>query len=331
MAGTVSLLINGIGELVTNDPTLGDGAARAAPRRRAASSRTAGSPGSGRPRDAPAADRRLDAGGRRRAARLRRQPRPPGLRRRPGRRVRRPDGRRSRTPAAASAPRSRATRAATDDELRATVARLRRRGAAAGHHHHRDQERVRAHRRRRGPLAADRRASSPTRPRSSARTWCRPSTPTDPTTTSTWSAGRCWPPPRRTPAGSTCSASGAPSTPTRPARCSPPGSAAGLAPRVHANQLGPGPGVQLGGGAGRGQRRPLHPPDRRRRGRAGRLGARWPPCCPARSSPPGRRTRTPAGCSTPGSPWRWPPTATPARRTPRRCRSASRSPCARCG
>ena len=48
-------------------------------------------------------------------------------------------------------------------------------------------------------VAADRPASSPTRPPSSARTSCPPSTPTAPTTTSTWSAGRCWTPPRRTP------------------------------------------------------------------------------------------------------------------------------------
>ena len=45
--------------------------------------------------DAPAADRRLDAGGRGRAARLRGQPRPPGLRRGPRRGVRRADGRRA--------------------------------------------------------------------------------------------------------------------------------------------------------------------------------------------------------------------------------------------
>src|SRR2546430_9184047 len=45
-------------------------------------------------------------------------------------------------------------------------------------------------------------------------------------------------------------------------------------------------------------------------------------CFPARSSPPGRRTRMRAHCSTPGSPSPWRPTATRARRTPRRCRSA---------
>ena len=48
------------------------------------------------------------------------------------------------------------------------------------------------------------------------------------------------------------------------------------------------------GGTRRGQRGPLHPPDRRRHRRAGRIGRRWPPCCRGPSSPPGRRTRTPA-------------------------------------
>ena len=50
---------------------------------------------------------------------------------------------------------------------------------------------------------------------------------------------------RRTPAGSTPSASGAPSTPTSAAPCSRPVGPPGSALRLHANQLGPGPGVQL--------------------------------------------------------------------------------------
>ena len=56
---------------------------------------------------------------------------------------------------------------------------------------------------------------------------------------------RCSTPARRTPAGSTSSASAARSTATRRARSSRPASARGLTPRVHANQLGHGPGVQL--------------------------------------------------------------------------------------
>ena len=50
-----------------------------------------------------------------------------------------------------------------------------------------------------------------------------PSTPTTRPATSTWSPVRCWTPLRRTPGGSTCSARPAPSTRTRPARSSPPG------------------------------------------------------------------------------------------------------------
>ena len=66
--------------------------------------------------------------------------------------------------------------------------------------------------------------------------------------TSTWSPARCSRRPPRTPAGSTCSASRPPrtrSTATRPGRCSRPAGRAGLGLRVHGNQLGPGPGVQL--------------------------------------------------------------------------------------
>ena len=81
---------------------------------------------------------------------------------------------------------------------------------------------------------------------------------------------RCSTPARRGAAGSTPSARSAPSTPTRPAPSCAAGRARGLGLRVHANQLGPGPGRPRGGRARRGVRRPLHPPDRRRRRR------RWP-------------------------------------------------------
>ena len=157
-----SLLIDNIGELVTNDPA----------RRRArwASAATRRVRGRGRPG-------RLGRAGRARAGR-----RPAGRRRRARRccpaswtatptwsspATGPPSSPRgwpaSRTPAAASGPRWPPPGPPTDDDAaRATSRRLRRRGAAAGHHHDRDQERVRADRRRRGPLAADRRASSPT-------------------------------------------------------------------------------------------------------------------------------------------------------------------------
>ena len=149
--------------------------------------------------------------------------------------------------------------------------------------------------------------------------------------TSTWSPARCWRRRRRTPAGSTCSASAVPSTATRPARILEAGAAAGLLPRLHANQLGPGPGVQLACELGPDRGRPLHLPERRRRRRAGRSRHRSRPCCPGWSSPPGSPTRTPAGCSTPASGSRSPPTATRAPASPARCRSASRSRSARWG
>jgi len=57
----------------------------------------------------------------------------------------------------------------------------------------------------------------------------------------------------------------------------------------------------------------------------------WRPCCPAPSSAPGSRTRTRAACCPPGRWSPWPPTAIPDPRTPRACRSASRSRSAICG
>ena len=81
--------------------------------------------------------------------------------------------------------------------------------------------------------------SSPARRRSSAPTSCPPSATTA-RRTSTWSPARCSTPARRTPAGSTCSASAAPSTSTRRARSSPPVPRPGCA-RLHANQLGTRP------------------------------------------------------------------------------------------
>ena len=92
----------------------------------------------------------------------------------------------------------------------------------------------------------------------------------------------------------------------------------------------PRPGHPAGGRARRRLGRPLHVPHRRRRGRPRVVAAPSPPCCLARSSAPGSPTRTPAACSTRARRSRWRPTATPARPTPRRCRSASRSRSATC-
>ena len=78
------------------------------------------------------------------------------------------------------------------------------------------------------------------------------------------------------------------------------GAAKGLRGRLHANQLGPGPGVRLAAELGPRRGRPLHLPRRRRRRRAPRLGhdrhaaARRrvldPPALPRRP-PPARRRR----------------------------------------
>ena len=171
------------------------------------------------------------------------------------------------------------------------------------------------------------------RRRSSAPTWCRRA-PTARRLRRARHRRRCSPPARRTPAGSTSSASRrrrTPSTATRPAPCSTAGRAAGLGLRVHANQLSAGPGVQLAVELGAASvDHCTHLTDADVDALAGG-GRRSRPCCRASSSPPARPTPTPGGCSTPGRRSRSPPTATPAAASPRRCRSASRSPSARCG
>ena len=128
--------------------------------------------------------------------------------------------------------------------------------------------------------------------------------------TSTSSPARCSRPRRRTRAGSTCSASRARSTSTRRARCSPPARRTASSGRLHANQLGPGPGVRLAAELG------LAAVDHctyladadvdalRDSGTDRDAAAR------ASSSPPGSPTPTRAGCSTPASGSRWPATAT---------------------
>ena len=122
---------------------------------------------------------------------------------------------------------------------------LPRRGPPPGHHHLRDQVRLRPDRRGRGPRPAHRRRATPTRSPTSAPTSSPPTTPTTRPATSPWSPARCSTPAPRTPAGSTSSARRAPSTATRPARSSPRARRKGLHPRIHANQLSYGPGVQL--------------------------------------------------------------------------------------
>ena len=261
--------------------------ARAAARRRARRRRTAGSPGSGRPRSAPAADDGVDVGGRAVDPRLRRLPRPPGLRRRPRRRSSRPGW--PATPYAAGGIRTTvaATRAATDDAAApptspALVARDARarapppsRSRAATGSPSRDEARglriaARVHRRDHVPRRARRAARSTPTDRDGVR---RPGHRPDAAT-----------PARRTPAGSTCSASRsahafdadqarailAAGRRRRARRC-------GCTPTSSA----PGPASGSPCELGAGQRRPLHLPDRRRRRRAGAAaGTTSRPCCP---------------------------------------------------
>ena len=140
-----------------------------------------------------------------------------------------------------------------------------------------------------------------------------PSTPTTATATSSWSPARCSTPARRTPAGSTCSATAAPSTRTRPARSCAPAMARGLLPRLHGNQLGHGPGVQLAVELGAASVDHCTHLDRRRRRRAGRVGdGRHAAARRGVLDPAAYPTR--GGCSTPASRSRSPRTATRARR-----------------
>ena len=149
------------------------------------------------------------------------------------------------TTAAGSGSRPRRPGTASTDELHRLVQRRLRRGPPGRHHDHRDQVGLRPERRRRGPVARDRRdlhrrVDLPRRPPR-----CRPSSRVGPTTTSTSSAARCSTARSATPDGSTRSARPAPSTPTSAGPCSTPAGPQGLGLRLHGNQLGHGPGVQL--------------------------------------------------------------------------------------
>ena len=144
-------------------------------------------------------------------------------------------------------------------------------------------------------------AKSPTRQRSSERT----SAPTalTPRTTSTWSPGRCSRPARRTPGGSTSSASPRArtrSTATRHAPCwprdVPPDSACGSTVTSSATaQASPSP---PNSGRRASTTAPTCPPPTSTRWPAARRSRR---SCLESSSPPGRPTRTRAHWSTPAS------------------------------
>ena len=203
----------------------------------------------------------------------------------------------------------------------------------AGHDDRRDQERLRAHRRTTRParlrLAArvHRRDHVPRRPRRAARVRRRPG--------GVRRAGhrrRCSTPARRTPAGSTCSASGGAFDADQARAVLTAGRGRRAAGRACTpTSSAPGPGVRLAVELGAASVDHCTYLDRRRRRRAGRRRHRRDAAAGRRVLHPRRRTPTPAACSTPASPSRWPPTATPAPATPARCRSASRSPSARWG
>ena len=187
-----------------------------------------------------------------------------------------------------------ATRAATDEQLTAHVARLVAGDAPPGHHHRRDQERLRPHRRTTRRAAWRWPGSSPTRPPSSARTSC-PEYADDPAgyvdlvtgpmleaaaPHARWIDAFCEtrrlrrrPGPRGPRGRRGRRAAGGGCTPTSSARArasgSPPSS--GLAAVDHCTYL-----------------------DRRGRRRARATPAPSPRCCPASSSRPGSPTPTPA-------------------------------------
>ncbi len=291
----MTILYTDIGELVTNDPTQGDGSpARASSPTRRWSSTATGSPGSGRAPSAPAADapgraapapsvipgfvdshaHLVFAGDRSAefAARMSGEPY---------------DGGGIATTVAA-------TRAADDadaDRRRRTAGR---RTAARRRDHLRDQERLRSDRRRRGPLR------------------CRsPATVTDETTflgahvvPAEFRDDRdgyvdlvvgdmldaCAPAARWVDVFCDRGAFDVDEARAHPA---PPGIAAGLVPRLHAGQLGPERRYPTRRRTRCGVGRPLHLRHRRRRRGARRASTpRSPRCCPGPSSPPARSGRT---------------------------------------
>ena len=112
-----------------------------------------------------------------------------------------------------------ATRNTPTDELDRLVPTPARRGAPGRYDDDRDQVGLRAQCRRRGALGRDRPRGTRPSPHSSAPICCPPSSPAAPTTTSISSVPTCSTPPHRTRRGSTRSAKRARSTPTSAERC----------------------------------------------------------------------------------------------------------------
>ena len=222
-----------------------------------------------------------------------------------------------------------ATRAASDEQLAANLARLVDEMRRAGHHHRRGQERLRPDRARRGPQPGPRPAGHrgdhlPRRARRAPEYADDPAAYVDLVTGPMLDA--CAPhakwidvfcesrrlrrgPGEGDPRGRQGQRPRPGCTPTSsaPARAS----ASPASSAWSRSTTAPTSPTRTS--------TPWRPAGRRRR------------CCRAWSSPPGRRTPTAAGCSTRASRWRSPPTATRAPATPPRCRCASRSRSARWG
>jgi len=279
------------------------------------------SPGSGRPRT-PRRRTRWWTSPAGRCCRLGGQPHAPGVRRRPDRRVRRADGGEPYR-AGGIAVTVEATRAATDEQLTATCAG---RGEAAPRHHvPGDEDRLRL------TVADEARAARLAAAEVDEVTFLGAHLVPPGADADEYVELVCGPmleAVARTCAGPTCSARPGRSTPTSPAPCSPPPPSTGWAAGAR-QPARPRPRGGTRRRAGRRQRRPLHVPDRRRRGCAGRLGhgGTLLPACDLSTRQP---LRTPARCWTPehrGAA----SNCNPGSSYTRRWRSAWPRPCCRCG
>ena len=135
----------------------------------------------------------------------------------------------------------------------------------------------------------------------------------------------------RWPSGWTCSATGAPSTPTRPRPCCGPAPPGASRPGSTPTSSVPGPGCEVAVAAGAASAdHCTYLTDADIELLAVQCH-RGHPCCRRPSSPPVRRTRTPGGCWTPASRWPWPVTATRGRALPPISRSALPWRSGRCG
>ena len=323
-----ALVIDNIGQLVTNDPELGEGplgvvtdAALVCEDERVRRRRAGGR----RRRRAPRRRRALRDPGLRRLAHA------PGLRGRPGRGVRRADGGRAvrgrRDPGDQRGHRSRRRPRSSSRSPGSGVAEARR----AGITHDRDQVRLRRSRSRASGACARSPPGSPTRSRSSARTRSRPSTRSRPDDYVALVCGEmlaaCAPYCRWIDVF--CERGAFDAEQSRAVLEA--GRAAGLRAARARKPARPGAGGGARGRARGGLGRPLHLPRPRPTSRRSPAARRSPPSSRRPTSRPASPTPTRARSSTPAPRSRSRPTATRARATRRRWRSASPWPCASSG